>query len=37
VAENPSLAALARDARCYDAVLWWTHHVPEERKPSPGQ
>ena len=32
LAANPSLHAVARDGRCYDAVMWWVHHVPSDAK-----
>ena len=32
VEANPQLHDLARDGKCHDAVMWFTHHVPEERK-----
>jgi hypothetical protein len=32
VAARPSLAVVARDAKCYDAVMWWVHHVTAAAK-----
>lgn len=32
VAANPSLAPISRNSRCYDAVMWWVHHVPQSTK-----
>ena len=32
VEANPSLHDTSRDGRCFDAVNWWTHHVPSATK-----
>eukprot|EP00619_Florenciella_sp_RCC1007_P011050 CAMPEP_0205929602 /NCGR_PEP_ID=MMETSP1325-20131115/25397_1 /ASSEMBLY_ACC=CAM_ASM_000708 /TAXON_ID=236786 /ORGANISM="Florenciella sp., Strain RCC1007" /LENGTH=477 /DNA_ID=CAMNT_0053298837 /DNA_START=29 /DNA_END=1462 /DNA_ORIENTATION=+ len=32
VEANPQLHDVARDGKCHDAVMWFTHHVPDERK-----
>mmetsp|Transcript_64313 Transcript_64313/g.178044 ORF Transcript_64313/g.178044 Transcript_64313/m.178044 type:complete len:475 (+) Transcript_64313:73-1497(+) len=29
---NPQLHDVARDGKCHDAVMWFIHHVPDERK-----
>merc|ERR1719453_745566 len=29
VLHGEELISVARDSRCYDAVMWWVHHVPE--------
>jgi hypothetical protein len=31
---SPDIAPVARDGRCYDAVMWWVHHVPAAAKQS---
>jgi len=32
VEANPHLAAPLRDAHCREAVMWWTHHLADEKR-----
>lgn len=36
LAKYPALREVSRDTKCHEAVMWFVHHLPEERRTSLG-